>query len=239
MLTGRDCSQWLSDPEPAYLRIHPICVFSVRRLIRVVHPFVFLSIVWAVSIHTVTAFLYCGLGGRPFWNSAVLAPRFLASAFVSGPAFIILALQVIRKTTNYYISDGPIRTLVSIVRVAILVNLLMVVSEIFTEFYTGSAHVSNIQYLYFGLHGYNSLVPWIWTSITFTLIATVLFLQPNILRNFWMLNFACVLAFIGLWIEKGMGLIVPGFIPSTLHEVVEYVPSLIEWKIMMGFGHLD
>lgn len=197
-------------------------------------PFVFLSIVWAISIHTVTAFLYCGLGGRPFWNTAVLAPRFLASAFVSGPSFIILAIQVVRKVTGFHISDAPIRTLVNIIRVAILVNLLMVASELFTEFYTDSAHVSNIEYLYFGLHGYNALVPWIWTSIALTLIAAALFLHPKTLQHFGLLNLACVLAFVGLWIEKGMGLIVPGFIPSTLHEVVEYVPSLIEWKITAG-----
>ena len=38
-----------------------------------------------------------------------------------------------------------------------------------------------------------------------------------------------------------MGLIVPGFIPSTLHEIVEYSPSLVEWKVTAGiwaFGFL-
>ena len=62
-------------------------------------PFVFIAIVWAVSIHTVTAFLYVGLGGRPFWNSAIVGPRFLASAFTAGPALIILAMQVVRRVT--------------------------------------------------------------------------------------------------------------------------------------------
>src|SRR3954467_4685667 len=62
-------------------------------------PFVFVAIVWAVSIHTVTAFLYVGLGGRPFWNSAIVGPRFLASAFPAGPALLILARQVIRRVT--------------------------------------------------------------------------------------------------------------------------------------------
>jgi len=197
-------------------------------------PFVFVSIVWAISIHTVTAFLYCGLGGRPFWNTALLAPRFLVSAFVSGPAFIIVALQVIRKITGFRVSDGPIHTLVNIVRVTILINLLMVASEIFTEFYTGSSHVSNITYLYFGLHGQDALVPWIWTSLICSIIAALIFLYPKIMEHKGWLVTACILAFIGIWIEKGMGLIVPGFIPSTLHELVEYVPSLVEWKITAG-----
>lgn len=197
-------------------------------------PLVFLSILWAVSIHTVTAFLYCGLGGRPFWNTALLAPRFLASAFVSGPAFIILALQLIRRVGGIQFGDGPIKTLLNIMRVTILINLLMVGSEVFVEFYTGGSHTGAARYLYFGLHGHNALVPWIWSSVAMTIIAALLMMCPKVLEQRWMLNSACVLAFIGIWIEKGMGLIIPGFIPSTLHEIVEYLPNLLEWKIMAG-----
>jgi Ni/Fe-hydrogenase subunit HybB-like protein len=197
-------------------------------------PFVFVSIIWAISIHTVTAFLYCGLGGRPLWNTALLAPRFLASAFVSGPAFIILGLLAIRRTTNFHVGDKPIQTLLGIMRITILINLLMLASEIFTEFYTGGSHTSSARYLYFGLHGHNALVPWIWTSIGCTLLAALILLCPKVKEHSWMLMLGCILAFVGIWIEKGMGLIIPGFIPSTLHEVVEYVPSLIEWKITAG-----
>ncbi len=197
-------------------------------------PFVFLSVVWAISIHTVTAFLYCGLGGRPFWNTALLAPRFLASAFVSGPAFIILAIQVIRAALGQTFGDGPIGTLVNIMRVTILINLLMVGSELFVEFYTGGSHTSAAHYLYFGHEGKTALVPWIWSSLAMTTTAAALLLCPGVLRHPWRLNIACVLAFIGIWIEKGMGLIIPGFIPSTLHEVVEYLPSNAEWKITAG-----
>ena len=197
-------------------------------------PFVMLSIVWAISIHTVTAFLYCGLGGRPFWNSALLAPRFLASAFVAGPAFIIITMFILRKLARVPIPDRPIQTLVKIVRVTILINLLMVISEVFTEFYTGGAHTSSAHYLFFGLHGFDALVPWIWTAIACNIIAAVLFLHPAALSRTWVVMLACVLAFGGAWIEKGMGLIVPGFVPSTLHEIVEYLPSLTEWKVTAG-----
>lgn len=197
-------------------------------------PFVFLSIVWAISIHTVTAFLYCGLGGRPFWNTALLAPRFLASAFVSGPAFIILALQIIRRVSDFHVGDGPIKTLVAIMRITVLINLLMFASEVFTEFYTGGAHTASANYLFFGLHGYNALVPWTWTSIVLNVTAALFLLCPKISEHPWMLASACLLAFVGIWIEKGMGLIIPGFIPSTLHELVEYLPTAVEWKITAG-----
>jgi Ni/Fe-hydrogenase subunit HybB-like protein len=201
-------------------------------------PFVWVSIFWAISIHTVTAFLYCGLGGRPFWNTALLAPRFLASAFVAGPAFILILFDVIHRVTGVKIDEAPRRLLINIIRVTVLVNLLMVASEVFTEFYTGGGHTASARYLFLGLHGHHALVPWIWTAITFNIVSAVIFLTPLVLRNSPLLITACVLAFIGAWIEKGMGLIVPGFIPSTLHEIVEYTPSLTEWKVSVGIWAL-
>lgn len=197
-------------------------------------PFVLVSIFWAISIHTVTAFLYCGLGGRPFWNTALLAPRFLASAFVAGPSFILIIFAILKKTVGQKVDDSSSRLLINIIRVTVLVNLLMVASEVFTEFYTGGAHTASARYLFLGLHGHNALVPWIWTAILFNLIAAVLFLSPLVFRSSNALIVACVLAFVGAWIEKGMGLIVPGFIPSALHEIVEYTPSMTEWKVSVG-----
>ena len=201
-------------------------------------PFVFLSIVWAVSIHTVTAFLYSGLGGRPFWNSAILAPRFIASAFVTGPAFIILTLQVVRRLTNFQIGDGPINTLTSILRVTVLLNLFLFGSELFTLFYTGGSHSASATYLFFGLHGHHGLVPWMWTAVIFNVLAAVIFLTPAVRSRLWLLDIGCALVLVGVWIEKGMGLIVPGFIPSTMHEMVEYSPSLTEWQITAGIWAL-
>ena len=197
-------------------------------------PFVFVSIAWAISIHTVTAFLYAGLGGRPFWNSALLAPRFLASAFVTGPAFIVLSLQLVEKTLRFAVPKGAIDTLVAIIRITSLVNLFMLGAEAFAEFYAGGSHVASARYLFVGLHGHHELVPWIWTAIAFNVTAAVVFLTPPLSSRRAVLNTALVLTFVGVWIEKGMGLIVPGFIPSTLHEIVPYSPSLAEWKVTAG-----
>ena len=197
-------------------------------------PFVFISIIWAVSIHTVTAFLYCGLGGRPFWNTALLAPRFLASAFVAGPAFIIVTLLVLQRFGSYPFGDKPINLLVRVVRITALINLFMLAVECFTALYAGSVHAASLSYLLFGAHGHHGLVPWIWSAIALNVVAAGLFLWPGLLRRPGLLATACVMTFLGIWIEKGMGLIIPGFIPSTLHELVEYSPSLTEWKITFG-----
>jgi molybdopterin-containing oxidoreductase family membrane subunit len=196
-------------------------------------PFVFVAIGWAVSIHTVTAFLYVGLGGRPFWNSSIVGPRFLASAFTAGPALIILALQIIRCITGYRITDRALLTLRGIVQVSMLINVFLLVNEVFKEFYSGNLHVASSKYLYLGLHGHHALVPWIWTAIAFNLIAMVLLVLP-LSRSLKWLNLTCVLCIVGIWIEKGMGLVIPGFIPTPLGQIVEYRPSLNETLICFG-----
>jgi molybdopterin-containing oxidoreductase family membrane subunit len=194
---------------------------------------VFIAIVWAVSIHTVTAFLYVGLGGRPFWNSAIVGPRFLASAFTAGPALIILALQVIRRVTDYQITDRALLTLRSIVQVSMLINVFLLANEVFKEFYSGNLHVASSKYLFLGLHGRHALVPWIWTAIAFNLIAMIVLVLP-VSRSLRWLNPTCVLCIVGIWIEKGMGLVIPGFVPTPLGELVEYSPSLNETLICFG-----
>jgi Ni/Fe-hydrogenase subunit HybB-like protein len=353
-------------------------------------PFVFIAIVWAISIHTVTAFLYVGLGGRPFWNSAIVGPRFLASAFAAGPALMILAIQVVRRVTataplsevtrrlagrssahvvvkrpatledferlarhlpqlasvptdarrallpdvvllevapgdvllrqgetdryaffvlqgrvvvereesgrcritrsagpgdqfgevsalagtprvatalaeeptqvlrlpaetlrklmkypemnriirarmaeRLMITDRALMTLRGIVQVSMLINVFLLACEVFKEFYSGHQHVASSKYLYLGLHGHHALVPWIWTAIVFNLTAMVLLVLP-VSRSLRWLNLTCVLCVVGIWIEKGMGLVIPGFVPTPLGEIVEYTPSLNETLICFG-----
>ncbi len=196
-------------------------------------PVVFLAIIWAVSIHTVTAFLYVGLAGRPFWNHPIVAPRFLASAFTAGPALLIIAFQLIRKFCDYKISDESIFLLRKFMTIALLINLFLLGCEVFTEFYTGTYHVASAYYLFFGLHGYDSLVPWIWTAISMNIIAVLMLISPLSTRIVW-LNIACFLTFTGIWIEKGMGLIIPGFVPTPIGQIVEYLPSTNETLICLG-----
>ncbi len=350
-------------------------------------PFVFIAIIWAVSIHTVTAFLYVGLGGRPFWNSAIVGPRFLASAFAAGPSLIILALQVIRRVTaaapvgeaaalraglatalrrpatlddlellschlpeitalssserqkclvgatvldvapgavllkqgdtDYHaffvlqgrvvvkreesgryritrstfpggqfgeisalngtprmasaiaeeatrvlclpaeslrtvmanprmnmiirsrmserlmITDKALLTLRSIVQVSMIINVFLLACEVFKEFYSGTTHGASAKYLFIGLEGHHALVPWIWTAIGLNLIAMVLLALP-LSRSLKFLNVACVLSIVGIWIEKGMGLVIPGFIPTPLGAVVDYLPSINETFVCLG-----
>ena len=197
-------------------------------------PLVFISIPWAIGIHTVTAYLYNGLGARSFWNTAILAPRFLASAFCSGPAFSVILFQLIRKFTNFKVKDEALFKIAEMVCIAMGLNMFLLGAEVFKELYTDSLHKAPIIYLFFGLHGHSGLVKWIWTALSFNFIGFLLFLIPVTRKNFISFNIACVLIVTGVWIEKGMGFIIPGFIPSPLGEIWEYTPQLREILISIG-----
>jgi len=197
-------------------------------------PFVFLSIFWAFSIHLVTAFLYQGLPARAFWNNPLMGPRFLASAFAAGPALITLVLLIIRGSTTYKIEDQTINKLRIIIVVSAIINLIMLFSEIFKEFYLPTHHSLPAIYLYFGLKGHNALVPWIWTGIGMNLIGTLTLIWNPGKNNAKVLMPACILLFVGIWIEKGMGLIVPGMVPSPLGEIIDYAPSWVEISVALG-----
>ncbi len=197
-------------------------------------PFVMLSIFWAVSLHLVTAFLYAGLASRPYWNNALMGPRFLATAFAAGPALMILILDVIRRKTAFDVGESTIQKLSLVVTVAAQISLIMLMSELFKEFYFPTHHSLSAQYLYFGLDGKASLKPFIWTSVAMVCVATfILTLHP--LRNrMGTRNFACVLLFLGILLEKGLGTIIPGFIPEPWGRIDEYVPTWIELTVSLG-----
>jgi molybdopterin-containing oxidoreductase family membrane subunit len=202
--------------------------------LQIIKPLIILSIPWAVSIHTVTAFLFNGLSARPFWNASILAPRFLASAFCSGPAVMMLIFQIIRKVSKIEIDNKAIFKIAELVAYAMGINLFLLAAEFFKEFYSGSIHLAPMKYLYFGLHGHNALVPWMWTAMLFNITAFFLFLRPRTRENLLTLNIACVLIIIGVYIEKGMGLSIPGFVPGTLGEIYEYVPTFVEKAVTVG-----
>jgi Ni/Fe-hydrogenase subunit HybB-like protein len=197
-------------------------------------PLILLSIPAAVSIHTVTAFLYNGLAARSFWNSAILAPRFLTSAFCSGPAIILILLQVIRKYWGLNIKNEALQKIAELMAYAMFINLFLFGAEIFREFYSDTHHLIHYRYLFKGLHGHHALVPFAWVSVFCSVVAFLLFLIPRTRKNFVTLNIGAVLIYIGVYIEKGVALVVPGFTPSMLGEIYEYQPSLLEWKVAAG-----
>ena len=200
-----------------------------------VKPLIYLSVPWAVSIHTVTAFLYAGVPGRHFWLTAVMAPRFLASAFAGGPSLLILLALLVRKVTKFDPGTEPIQALGKIVTYAMFANVFLLGMEFFTAFYSNiPGHMLPFHYLYAGVDGHNKLVPLMWVSSIFALASLAILLFPSLRKNEKILAFACVMLFTSLWIDKGFGLVIGGFVPNMFEGITEYWPTLPEAIITLG-----
>ncbi len=198
-------------------------------------PLIYLSIPWAISIHTVTAFLYAGLPGRPFWLSAIMAARFLASAFAAGPALLIILALIVRKLTKFDPGKEPIQALGKIVTYAMIASVFFLILEVFTAFYSRiPGHMASFEYLYVGLDGFSKLVPIMWVSTVLAVVSIILLVIPGTRKNESILAFACGAVFVSLWIDKGFGLIVGGFVPNPFDRVTEYWPTLPETIITIG-----
>jgi len=200
-----------------------------------VKPLIYLSIPWAVSIHTVTAFLYAGLPGRHFWLTAIMAARFLASAFAAGPALLIILALIVRKYTKFDPGKEAIQSIGKIVAYAMSANVFFIVLELFTAFYSKiPGHMHAFQYLFAGLEGHSKLVPLMWTSVILAVIALIMLIPSGIRKKESNLVIACVAVFISLWIDKGFGLVIGGFVPNPFDGVTEYWPTLPETMITAG-----
>jgi Ni/Fe-hydrogenase subunit HybB-like protein len=198
-------------------------------------PLIYLSIPWAVSIHTVTAFLYAGLAGRPFWLTAILAPRFLASAFAAGPSLLILLALLVRRVSKFDPGKEAIAKLGEIVAYAMALNVFFVGLELFTALYSAiPEHVEHFTYLYLGVHGHAVLAPWMKASVALALLSLVLLLVPQLRRRQGVLAVAAVAVVSSLWIEKGLGLVITGFVPNPFGQLNEYWPTRPETLIALG-----
>lgn len=200
---------------------------------------IYISIPWAVSIHTVTAFLYSGLPGRGYWLTALMGARFLASAFASGPALLILLIFVVKRFSRINVAKDGIQKLSVIMTYALAISLFFVGLEFFTAFYSQvPGHMNSLVYLFSGLDGYGSLVPFMWAFAVLAVVALILLLNPSTRNSESTLKIACLATFIAMFLEKGLGLVVAGFIPNPMGQVIEYAPTLPEIMITIGIWAL-
>jgi molybdopterin-containing oxidoreductase family membrane subunit len=197
-------------------------------------PFIYTSIIWAFSIHTVTAFLYQGLPGRHYWLTAILAARFLASAFCSGPAILLLVLKVTERFTTFQMPKDAVKTLVKIIMYAMCVNMFFFMLEIFTAFYSNMpGHIHPIMYLFVGAHGHNELVPYMWTFIVLAFLSITLLVTPKLRENHKLLPWTLAILVIATWLDKGLGLVIGGFTPTPFETITTYWPTGKELLVSM------
>lgn len=188
----------------------------------------------AVGIRTVTAFLCNGLAARPCWNSSILAPQVLASAFCPGPAIPLFVIQLLRRFTRFEIQDEAMWKIAELMAYAMLLNLFLHGAEAFKEYYWGTEHLRFTRYWYEGLGVHRTLGPYAWSAVSPNALAFVHFIVPAARRNVITLNIGCLATDSAVYIEKGMGLIIPRLRPDVLGDIHEYYPTTAELRVAAG-----
>jgi molybdopterin-containing oxidoreductase family membrane subunit len=196
-------------------------------------PMILIACVWALSIHTVTAFLISTMPSRPMWFHSVMPIKFITTAFAAGPALIILCFLIVRKHTKLVIPDSVFHKLSHFITYFLGMALFLIFSEVVIELYPSTEHSFGLKFLMFGMAGLDYLVPWFWTAIVLMVVSFGLLLSP-LRKNFKVLPWICVMLFAGIWIDKGMGLLLPGFSPSPIGELSEYSPTMLELFVVLG-----
>ncbi len=196
---------------------------------------IYLSFPWAVIMHTVTAFIYAGTPGRGFWMTAIMAPRFLVTAFAAGCAILILLSLVLRKLSRFDAGERAIQKLVTIMFYALIINAFFLAVEYFTAFYSHvPSFTETFRYLFFGIDGNTAFVPWFWLMNLAILGAIALLAFPAVRYNHLHLAEVCIVALVGLWIDKGFLLVPAAFIPNVFGRIMEYPPSWVELCVSLG-----
>ena len=198
--------------------------------------FIYLSVFWAFSIHTVTAFLYAGVPGRHYWLTAIMAARFLSSAFCSGPAILLLLSFVLKRLTGFDPGKEAVQTLTKIIAYAMGINVFFYVLEVFTAFYSQiPGHMHPMVALFAGHDGHSLWVnSWMWTAVVLGLVSLLLMAMPSTRDNEKLLPFTLLILVIATWIDKGLGLLIGGFTPNTFDQITVYSPSIAELTIGLG-----
>ena len=200
-----------------------------------VKPLVYTSIVWAFSIHTVTAFLYQGLPGRHYWLTAVLAARFLASAFCSGPAILLLVALLVRRVSGYDVGEKAIKNLAKIITYAMIVNVFLFLLELFTAGYSNiPGHLHSFEFLFVGHDGHLTFVNYfMWAFAVGAIASLVLLIPPKLRDNMKLLPWSLAILVAATWIDKGLGLMIGGFTPNTFEGVTPYAPTWQELGVSL------
>ena len=192
---------------------------------------IYLSIPWAIGARIVTALLYADLPEMGMWLTAMLAAKSLASAFASGPALLVILCLIVGRLTGFDVGRQAVRNLGRIVKYALLATILFTALEFFTAFYSRvPGHMDGLRYLYVD----GNLAPWMQAAAALAVCAVVMLASPVARRNERFLAVACAAVAVAIWIEKVIGLVIGGFIPSPLGRIVEYHVTAPEVAITAG-----
>lgn len=201
-----------------------------------------ISVVAAVLVHSVTAWIFGLQPAHEMWHTALLAPWFVSSALVCGTALVLIVVIALRKAGYLELEQSNIVKMAKLLGVFVMVDLYFFGCDLLTEGFPMGEGADIVAMLTSG-----PLAPFFWTEIIGCAVAAVVCFVPS-LRSNTLLVVASVLAIVGIFCKR-VQLLLGGFQlpnldmalpPNDFMVVPDTVGSLIYWpqpiEIVVSLG---
>lgn len=203
-----------------------------RVLERAVSVLAIVLIPVAISIHTVTAWLF-GTTLRPGWHSTIIGPDFVIGALYSGIAAVLTVMALFRWMFHLerYVTLEHFKKLSLLLLVSCFAYMYFVINEYMGPGYTGGSEQHLLSSIFSGAYALQ-----FWSMVVIGLLIPAFILVLPQLRTVKGIVIAALLVNLGMWLKRFI-IVVPTlsspFMPPSLAKgsYLTYFPTWVEWTI--------
>ena len=132
----------------------------------------------AISVHTVTAWIFALAPAHEFWHTALMGPWFVASALDCGTALVLIVVIALRALGYLDLDQKNIVNLAKMLGVFVCVDLYFFACDLLTSGYFGGEGLDVVNMLVAG-----PLASFFWTQLVLMAFALLLLFWPKLRTN--------------------------------------------------------
>ncbi len=187
-------------------------------------------LVAAVGIHVITAWIFATQGARDWWNSAVMAPDFVAAALASGTAVVLIVCVLTYGIKEQY--TAAYRALATFIAVAFFTHIFFMYNDFFIHAWYGSTEALDVLAItfkdYLPAHVFEVLAP---------LAGVILLLNGKVRKSGAAMVSACILLVAGIFVHRF--LLMPGAFDRVPLTIAPLGTQDMQWSMPIASGQYN
>jgi len=188
------------------------------------------TLVAAVGIHVITAWVFSTQGARDWWHSAALAPDFISVAISSGTALVLMVSVIAYGGRERF--QESYRTMAQLISVAFFIHLFLMYNDFFIHTWYGANDALeplSVLFREFGLaHAFEVAAP---------LAAVVLLLNSRVRKSATAVIACCFLFIMGVFMHRF--LLMPGAFQRAPFTMTPMGLQDMQWSVPIASGVYD
>lgn len=188
------------------------------------------SLIAAIGIHVVTAWIFSTQGAREWWHSAVLAPDFVAAAIASGTSVVMVVAVLVYGVKEEFREAYRIMSLM--ITVSLLVHIFFMYNDYFIQAWYGASESMETLSItfkdYLWAHAFEVLAP---------LAAVLLLSREKVRTSASAVVVSCLLLIAGIFTHRFL------LMPAAFGKIPLTFPPMglqgVEWSVPIASGRYD